>query len=487
MSDKEFFVQQVSIVWFRNDLRLADNPALNAALTSGHAVLPVYIYPDGQRLPGAASKWWLDKSLRSLDADLETLGGRLHVLDASDTSVKEAFSLLMKDYDVQSVFWNRRYEPTGRATDEDLKKWFSGLEIEAKSFNGNLLIEPWKLKTKTGEPYKVFTPFWRALQSSYSDHPTNRPETGHFVSDAGVSIDALGLHPSKPDWSGGIADAWTPGETAASETLQNFLEGQLQGYKDKRDRPDLPATSGLSPYLAFGEISPRQIWATTETFIGSKPELENDGWAFLREIAWRDFSYSLLFQSKDLSKHNWNDRFDAFPWTSNDAAELCWQKGLTGYPIVDAGMRQLWETGWMHNRVRMIVASFLIKHLRINWRRGEDWFWDTLVDADAANNPASWQWVAGSGADAAPYFRIFNPITQAEKFDPKGDYIKQWVPELTDLPVKYLSAPWTAPELILKSAGIKLGETYPKPIVDHSKAREAALAAYEDTKQRELS
>ena len=482
-SARRCFLKKLSIMWFRSDLRLEENPALMAALRSGNPVLPVYIYPDGQRLPGAATQWWLDKSLLALDKEIQGHGGQLYVVDAQETSVEEAFRKLIQKFDVQGVYWNRRYEPVGRTTDETVKTWLKDNGIAAESFSGSLLLEPWNLKTKTGDLYKVFTPFWKSLKEAYQPQLCGCPERPEFAKETSATIASLKLHPTKPDWSAGMNDSWSPGAAAAKDCLHKFLDSHLENYSETRDRPDKDQTSRLSPYLAFGEISPHYIWSVTKSRIDEYPELEKGGWSFLRELAWRDFSYSLLFQSRNLAEENWNSRFDDFGWTADQSGFAAWKAGRTGYPIVDAGMRQLWHTGWMHNRVRMVVASFLVKHLRINWREGEKWFWDTLVDADSANNPASWQWVAGSGADAAPCFRIFNPMTQAEKFDPNGEYIRRWVPELRKLPTKYLSAPWTAPASVLTASGVRLGKDYPHPVVDHKSARESALAAYENTQK----
>lgn len=478
-------MREISIVWFRNDLRIDANPALNKALQSTHPVMCVYLYEnglDGVREPGGASKWWLNKSLKSLDEALKQEDGCLHLKRCNGKTPQQVFETLTEQYDVQGIYWNRRYAPEYRSIDQNVKDWAKASGIEAESFNGSLLCEPWEIQTNDGNPYKVFTPFWKSLSKTYErTHPEERP-TGHFLNIAGEDRGDWALHPTCPDWSGGLEKTWTPGETGAKKRLKAFLDDTLEGYSDSRDRPNKVGTSMLSPHLAFGEISPQQIWSATKHKMDQNSALESDGWAFLREIGWRDFSYTLLYQAENLIKKNWNSRFDAFEWVDDDAGLDAWRKGQTGYPIVDAGMRQLWETGWMHNRVRMIVGSFLVKHLRIHWQKGETWFWDTLVDADTANNPASWQWIAGSGADAAPYFRIFNPMTQGEKFDPDGNYVRKWVPELKKLPQKYLNQPWEASGPTLRDAGIELGKHYPKPIVEHKRAREKALEAYENTK-----
>ncbi|MBI1233168.1 MAG: deoxyribodipyrimidine photo-lyase [Alphaproteobacteria bacterium] len=469
-----------AIVWFRQDLRLSDNPALHQAAESGAPVIPVFVLDDdtpGKWARGGASRWWLHHSLEKLAADLETRG--VHLVLRSGPSDK-VIADLVEETGASAVFWNRCYEPFARKRDETIKSALKDKGVDAASFNGSLLAEPWTVQTKTGDPYKVFTPFWRA-EREVIDPADPLPAPKSIKPWKSIASDDLAdwkLTPSRPDWAKGFSDHWTPGEAGAAERLSDFLDERLLSYADGRDRPDRDDTSGLSPHLHWGEISPRQIWHQTR----SRSEGKNAD-KFLSEVGWREFSYNLLFHFPHFPDRNYQDKFDGFPWSGNDDAFTAWTKGQTGYPVVDAGMRQLWQTGWMHNRVRMIAASFLIKHLLIDWRRGQDWFWDTLVDADLANNSASWQWVAGSGADAAPYFRIFNPITQGEKFDPDGKYVKRFVPELAKLPVKYIHAPWTAPASVLAQAGIKLGTTYPEPIVDHSQARERALAAFKGLKE----
>ncbi|MEQ1652895.1 MAG: deoxyribodipyrimidine photo-lyase, partial [Hyphomicrobium sp.] len=351
----------------------------------------------------------------------------------------------------------------------------------------NLLREPEEVRTKTGDVYKVYTPFWKALSADFTPaKPLHAPKS-LTVPKSPPKSDTLAsweLHPKKPDWSRGFDEHWQPGETGAHEKLQTFLGDALAAYAEDRNRPDRPGTSRLSPHLHFGEITPAQCWVAAEHAAAAMPGADKGRETFLKEIVWREFAYTLLYYWPDLPEQPFRKDFAAFPW-KNDAKLLrAWQKGMTGYPVVDAGMRELWHTGYMHNRVRMIVASFLIKHLLIPWQQGEAWFWDTLVDADLANNAASWQWVAGSGADAAPYFRIFNPVTQGEKFDPDGVYVRRWVPELKDLSNDALHAPWTAPALTLAAAGVILGKTYPHPIVDHAAARERALAAYDAVKMQ---
>ncbi len=446
----------------------------------------MYILEDGYdefRALGGARKWWLNKSLSSLQADFRDKGGTLILRRCGRQKAQTVLDDVIEETGATEVYWNRRYAPFEISKDKEIKSDLRDRGIKVETFNGSLLVEPWDITTNSDTPYKVFTPFWKALKPSYSrSHPKGVPNLKFKSSIKSDDLKDWGLHPTNPDWSGGLEETWTPGESGARSRIQSFLGDRLKGYNANRDRPDKDGTSGLSPHLSFGEISPQTICDMTRSAMDESNGLEEDGWAFLHEIAWRDFSHVILFQSESLHEKNWNDRFDNFPWHRDEQSLNAWQKGQTGYPMVDAGMRQLWQTGWMHNRVRMIVGSFLVKHLLQDWRAGENWFWDTLVDADTANNPASWQWVAGSGADAAPYFRIFNPMTQGEKFDPDGKYVRRWVPELKDMPTKYIHAPWTAPKSVQERIGFKIGYDYPEPQVDHTSAREAALQAYESTK-----
>ncbi|MFO1148791.1 MAG: deoxyribodipyrimidine photo-lyase [Alsobacter sp.] len=480
-----------AIVWFRDDLRVSDNPALSAAVARGGPVVPVYVHEhpeDGTRPMGGASQWWLHHSLASLSRDLAALGAPLAILRGPAGA---AIPALARSIGASLVTWNRRYGLTERELDTEVKTALRRHEIEAESSNAALLYEPWTVKSKTGAPLKVFSPFWRAALAGGEPKaplpaPRRIPGLGADPS-AGVgavSLDDLRLLPTKPDWSGGLRETWTPGEAGAQARLAAFLAEGFKGYGSLRDRPDLPATSALSPYLRFGEIGPRQIWHAAAFAVaeGRTNASTSDLAKFQSELGWREFSYHLLFYHPDLARVNFQPRFDGFPWRSDPAGVEAWRRGRTGYPIVDAGMRQLWRTGWMHNRVRMIAASFLIKDLLVDWRVGEDWFWDTLVDADPASNAASWQWVAGSGADAAPYFRIFNPVSQGEKFDPQGDYVRRFVPELARLPAEWIHRPWEAPAAVLSSAGLRLGVDYPRPIVDHALARNRALGAVESVK-----
>jgi deoxyribodipyrimidine photo-lyase len=369
------------------------------------------------------------------------------------------------------------------AIDKEVKAQLSGRNVEARSFNGQLLREPWEVVNGAGAAFRVFTPFWKRSRA-LGPFPRPSPPPSQLVvspwpgnAPARVSIADLSLAPAHPDWSGGLAEAWRPGEAGAKARLTAFLDGALVGYSASRDLPSLAGTSRLSPHLRFGEISARRVAAAIEDALAGGAAA-GPCEKYLSELGWREFSYSLLYAFPDLATGNWNPRFDSFPYEGEDEGFKAWSKGLTGYPIVDAGMRELWRTGFMHNRVRMIAASFLIKHLLCDWRRGEAWFWDTLCDADPANNPASWQWVAGSGADAAPYFRIFNPVLQGKKFDPAGVYVRRWLPELAQVANMYIHAPWTASAAELRAAGVTLGRDYPAPIVDHDLARRRALAAF---------
>ncbi len=463
-----------SIVWFRNDLRLADNPALIAALESGQPVVPVYVLDEethGVRAPGAASLWWLHHSLLSLDASLRKLGSRLILRrGAAETALAD----LAAACGATSIHWNRAYEPGARERDTRLKQAFRQRGAIAQSHKASLLFEPWEVTTQAGQPFKVFTPFWRAcraLPPAGAPLPAPKVLSAPPAWPASDALDDWKLLPTAPDWAGGLRASWTPGEAAAARRLTDFLDATLPRYRQARDLPAVEGTSRLSPHLAFGEIGPRQIWRAAS---GLDPSAAVE--KFLAELGWREFAYHLLFHFGDLAQRNFRPEFDGFPWQDSGDALGAWRRGRTGYPIVDAGLRELWTTGWMHNRVRMIVASFLTKDLLIDWRHGERWFWDTLVDADPASNATGWQWVAGSGADAAPYFRVFNPVLQGEKFDPAGDYVRRWIPELARLPAETIHRPWTAPRP-------PPPEIYPAPIVDHAAARARALAAFQTIKR----
>ncbi|HMM14516.1 MAG TPA: deoxyribodipyrimidine photo-lyase [Parvibaculum sp.] len=469
-----------AIVWFRQDLRLADNPALVAAAQRGE-VLPVFIL-DPDMAIGGASRWWLHGSLEALGRDLARLGAPLVLRRGRPLDVLNA---LVDETGARAVFWNRCYEPEIIARDSQVKSALAARGIETRSFNGALLIEPWEMKTGAGEPYKVFTPFWRALSARAPfDAPAPAPTSlrgAHTV--ASDDLVAWQLRPSRPDWAAGLRASWQPGEASAQTRLVAFLECLAARYDDQRDFPAIEATSCLSPHLHWGEISPRRIWASSAAFAHAEPSASAGVGSFLRELGWREFCAHLLFHWPEIASRAWKPAFDAFPWRGDRQGFDAWARGRTGYPIVDAGMRELWRTGFMHNRVRMIVASFLVKDLMIDWREGAGWFEDTLVDADLASNRANWQWVAGSGADASPFFRIFNPVTQGEKFDAEGAYVRRHVPELAGLDRRFIHRPWEAPKAVLDEAGIVLGKTYPLPMVDHAAARTRALAAYEALKR----
>jgi deoxyribodipyrimidine photo-lyase len=470
-----------AIVWFRDDLRLADNPALHAAAHSGRPLVCIYIHDEktrGLRSVGAATRWWLHGSLEALHTALTKHGGRLTILRGPSAATLNA---IVDGVNAGAVYWNRRYDAGGRQIDDDLETALEQRGVEVETFNAHLLNEPWTLRNKSGKPFRVFTAYWRTvLRQAAPSAPLPAPRKLHFRRPSNlhpIPLNDLNLLPHSPDWAGGIRATWRPDEAGAHAHLKRFLARTLTNYSTDRDRPDREGTSRLSPYLCFGNISARQVWHTAHEAVSSRrsPALPRELQKFLAEIGWREFNYHVLYHHPDLAQRNFQSRFDPLRWRRDQRGLEAWQRGRTGYPIVDAGMRELWSTGWMHNRVRMVAASFLIKHLLIDWRSGERWFWDTLVDADPANNPANWQWVAGTGADAAPYFRIFNPILQGEKFDPDGEYVRRWVPELKHLPAKLIHKPWTARTDQLAAAGVRLGKTYPHPIVDHDKARVRAL------------
>ncbi|MBB71273.1 MAG: deoxyribodipyrimidine photolyase [Legionellales bacterium] len=469
------------ICWFRNDLRLRDNSALIAAAKASDDVIPLYILDDKQYRPlGGAQRWWLHHSLTSLAADLDKYGLQLLLRNGNS---KKILAELADTHNITGLYWNQVFEPKKLAADNAIRKFFESNNIEVDVFNDNLLNHPDDIKNKSGQYFKVFTPYWRTASEFVVDEPPRqKPRTlAQRTKRRGDKLNDWDLLPTRPDWSGGF-DCWQPGEAGAHKALGQFVDAHVHEYLDKRDRPDLPGTSQLSPYIHFGELSPRQIWHSVKQAEQSRSGMAKGAAGFLRQLGWREFSYHLLYHFPEFPTDNFRAEFDKFSWDNDKQQLKTWQQGQTGYPIVDAGMRQLWHTGYMHNRVRMIVASFLTKDLFIDWRKGEAWFWDTLVDADLANNVAGWQWVAGSGADASPYFRIFNPTTQGEKFDPDGDYVRQWVPELADLPNKFIHNPSAAPKAILDEANVILGETYPWPMVDHKEARETALARYKDVK-----
>ncbi len=462
-----FEMATAAIFWFRNDLRLIDNPALSEAVKAHKSVIPLYIHDakhGGSWSIGSASKWWLHHSL-------ENLAKEINLIVRAGDSLEQLLNVI-EETGAQNVYWNRRYEPFSIEIDTKIKKHLEEIGVEVTSVNGTLLFEPWEIKNLNKSNYKVFTAYWNAcLRNGVSKLPLPKVKPVYSQYVATTPIADLQLLPIQ-DWAKEFAAYWQPGEDYAINKLEEFIKHKIDDYTQGRNFPIQENTSHLSPHLHFGEISPLYIWHRIKQAEMEKSITSEASVSYLREIGWREFSYYLLYHYPDLPDQNWRKEFDKFPWQTNVKLLHAWQKGMTGYPIVDAGMRELWQTGYMHNRVRMIVASFLTKHLLIDWQEGEKWFWDTLVDADLANNSCSWQWVAGSGADAAPYYRIFNPILQGEKFDPNGDYVRRWVPELSQLPNQYIHTPWLAPDYVLA------GSSYPRPIVDHQRARQLALESY---------
>lgn len=463
-----------ALVWFRRDLRLADNPALELAQRHHARIVPLYIHtPDEESpwQPGAASRWWLHQSLAALGRDLAARGAPLQIRVGDSLEVLHES---LRSSGATAVYWNRLYDPSPIARDTRVKQSLKEAGVDVHSSNAALLVEPWDIATGQGGPYRVFTPYWRKLRAQlHPSAPAAAPARieGASLADS-VALESLDLLP-RIAWDTGIAASWQPGEAGAQDTLDAFCDAALRDYAHARDVPSVAGTSRLSPYLHFGEISPRQIfWTLDELGREHGVRVREAAEPFLRELGWRDFSHHLLYHFPRTQQDNLNPAFDGFAWRDASDDLVAWQRGRTGIPIVDAGMRELWHTGWMHNRVRMLVASFLCKNLRLHWQYGARWFWDTLVDADLANNTQGWQWTAGTGADAAPYFRIFNPVTQGERFDADGSYVKRWVPELARHAFKNIHAPWQQPDLLARSG-------YPPPIVDLAETREAALAAYQ--------
>jgi len=456
------------LLWLRRDLRLGDNPALAAAVATGRPVIPVVIRPEKDPI-GGASAWWRGRSLAALAAALRKHGSGLVLRSGPVVDVLRG---LVEETKADAVAFNRSLEPAQVAEDVAVLGMLQDRGVAAIEQPANRLHEPWVLKTGAGGPFKVFTPFWNRLSEAYRPpvaHPAPRTLPAPKAWPRSEPIETWQVTVA---WSEGFAAEWTPGEDGAQKRLTAFLN-QAREYPERRDRPDWEGTSRLSPHLAWGEVSVHAIWRRLSD------QLSDEAAPFLRQLGWRDFNSHLLYHFPKLETEAWSAKFRRFPFLDDTKGLRAWQQGKTGYPIVDAGMRQLWQTGWMHNRVRMIAASFLAKDQLIDWRKGEAWFWDTLVDADIAQNAGNWQWVAGSGADAAPYFRIFNPVTQSRKFDPDGAYIRRWVPELAKLDGKAIHAPWEAAPLDLAAAGVVLGRDYPRPILDHDAARKRALAAYE--------
>ncbi len=476
---------KTAIVWFRRDLRLADNPALTAATRNYDRVLPVFVWAPEEESPwspGAAQRWWLHRSLERLAADLGDCGSRLILRQGSSVDTLRS---LAATAGAEAVLWNRIYEPRAISRDAAVEEALDEAGIATESHNGNLLFEPWEIETGDGKPFRVFTPFWKACRARTPPRsPVPAPDTLRPFSNwpDSLPLEALELLP-RVHWYGKMEESWRPGESGATARLQMFVEEAVTEYADRRDYPGLEGVSRMSPHLHFGEISPHSISAAVASWSTTGGERGAD--AYLRELGWREFAHHVLYHFPGTPEQPMNDRFSAFPWRKGGGEILsAWREGRTGIPIVDAGMRQLWRTGWMHNRVRMVVASLLVKNLLWSWREGAAWFWDTLVDADLANNTMGWQWVAGCGADAAPYFRIFNPVLQGEKFDPDGGYVRQFVPELGAVPPRYLHKPWEMPEPERRKVGFRLGRDYPEPIVDLASSRKDALDAFRSIKER---
>lgn len=472
-----------ALVWFRRDLRLADNPALHAAVRSGRPLHLVFIRENDPALrlsQGAAADWWLHHSLEALSTAIAGIGGQLVLRTGT---AEQLIPDIARQTGAAEVFWNRADWPWLDERDRRIADTLSADDIRPRAFRATTLLDPAELLNGSGQPYKVFSAFWRAAQKILAPRPPLPAPDALMAADAidGDALDDWSLRPGRPDWARGFSQRWTPGEDAARKQLEAFVADGLADYKTQRDRPDMFGTSRLSPHLGWGEISARTVWHRVQ-LQAERGAAFGAAEKYLAEIGWRDFAYYLVHHFGDLRETNFDRKFDHFPWRDNADGLAAWQRGNTGVPMVDAAMRELWTTGWMHNRTRMIAASYLIKHIGCHWREGMRWFEDTLVDADPVVNAASWQWVAGSGADAAPYFRVFNPATQGEKFDPDGHYVRRWVPELAELPTRFIHAPWDAAQGELIRQGVELGRSYPRPVVDLKEGREAALAAFESMK-----
>ncbi len=485
-----------AVVWFRHDLRLEDNPALYHAVQDAEAVVPVFVWaPDeeGAWAPGGAHRWWLHHSLAALAKDLERKGSRLILRQGASLAALRA---VIRRTGAEAVYWNKRYEPALRRRDVEIAEALRADGVAFSAFESRLLHDPEKVETGSGGPYHVYTPFWHKFNDAVEiAPPLGTPRMGKSKAPerwpASADLEKLGLTPEAQDgvnWAEDFREAWGSrapgraiGERGAHQRLTHFLEHGLSTYDAARDRPDRDGTSMLSPRLHHGELSPRQVWHAVKSWV-ENGAMQKEAEAYLQEIVWREFSYHLLYHYPATPTEPLKGKFENFAWEEDAEALRRWQRGQTGYPIVDAAMRQLWDLGWMHNRLRMVVGSFLTKDLLLPWQEGARWFWDCLVDGDLANNTMGWQWCAGSGADAQPFFRIFNPVSQSKKHDPDSQFIRRWVPELSDLPSKHLHQPWAAPADVLRKAGVTLGEHYPEPMVDHKAARDEALARYKKIK-----
>jgi deoxyribodipyrimidine photo-lyase len=472
-----------TLLWFRADLRLRDNPALAAAARSGRRVIPVFIHApeeEGAWPPGAASNWWLFHALAELREALEAIGLPLVLRRGPSLAAIES---LAGEFDVRGVYWNRRYEPAARERDAAVERALERAGVQVRHFNAALLFEPDEVRNRSGQPFRVYTPFWKHLRTLPVPAPepvATRDLAGPDREPESVPLEDLGLLP-QIDWDAEFYSHWKPGLQDATDALRAFTGDGVLRYREQRDLPGVEGTSRLSPYLHFGQLGPRQVWQAVHQAGAAET---GGGYTFLSELAWREFAHHLLFHFPHTPERALNEAYREFPWQPEPRYLRAWQEGRTGYPIVDAGMRQLWRTGWMHNRVRMIAASFLVKHLLQPWQEGARWFWDTLVDADLASNTMGWQWTAGCGADAAPYFRIFNPMLQGAKFDPRGEYVRRFVPELAGLPDEHIHQPWEAPSSVLEAAGVRLGDNYPQAVIGHREGRQRALDALALNKSR---
>ena len=475
-----------AILWVRNDFRLNDNLALLEAARFAK-LIPIYIWDENDTnpwRPGRASQWWLHQSISIFQKRLQDLGSNLLILKGSPDV---ELSRVAKESQASVVFWNRSYNPSEAKKIASITKALKETSVAVETFQGNLLCSPVELLKKDGSPYLVYTPFWRNFLTKYTpqkiDKPSKLPAIPNEFKHSEHDVSALQLLPEL-SWHENFHKYWNPGEQEALKQTKSFLKKKIADYNSARDLPAINGTSKLSPYLHFGEIHPQRIlWLVFEEFGDLENITDPNIVQFCKEILWREFSYHLLNHFPKTPTHPLRESFKNFPWKKNKQLFNAWKRGQTGYPIVDAGMRQLWQTGWMHNRVRMITASFLVKHLGIPWQEGAKWFWDTLVDADLASNTQGWQWTAGCGADAQPFFRIFNPMTQGEKFDPEGSYVSNWCPELANIPPKWIYQPWTAPNEVLDKARVRIGDNYPHPIVDHKEARYEAILNYESMKK----
>ncbi len=471
-----------ALIWLRRDLRLADNPALSEAIQLKLNIIPVFIWAPEEEAPwqpGAASRVWLHHELSDLSASLKEKGSRLILRKGAS---QETLESLIKATGAKFVFWNRLYEPSTKSRDEKIKQSLKSLGIDVRSFNASLLHEPWEVSTGQKNPYQVFTPYWKACLQLEHPEPLKEPrDWSHPITwPSSDSLSSFQLLPTQPRWDKEIESDWKFGEREARQSLKSFLKSFASQYEINRDIPSTPGTSRISPALHFGSISPRQIWSETKKWMKDNPTAagRRSAQVFLKEIGWREFAHHVLFHFPHTPHKPLRSEFQNFPWKAQPKFLRAWQRGQTGVPIVDAGMRQLWKTGWMHNRVRMIVASFLTKHLLISWKEGAHWFWDTLVDADLASNTLGWQWAGGCGADAAPYFRIFNPVLQGEKFDPEGAYVKTWVPELKELSPRFIHSPWNQ---------VHSFDYPPQPVIQLQEGRDRALEAFAEYKTKKAA